>query len=181
MKKVLFCLFVSILMACMVFGLVACNDTESNNPSDDDTPQNIFDATNPYGYKVGDQIPVYPGYEFNYIDREDGEEYNFHIKSLSVTLVSINEITENSTIDSPYFTYTVLIQGQASVDRMHISTSSHSMFEKTSVAISLREPSSSTWITTSVKVNDDFSIEWNGEAQIANLTTFQFSAIGYTI
>lgn len=175
MKKILFCLFISILMACMVFGLVACNNTESNTPSDNNIPQDIFSATNPYGYKVGDQIPVYPSCEFNYLHVQDDEEYTFHIQSLSVTLVSKNEIIEGSTIDSIFFPYTVLICGEATVDRMY----TYPRFD-TCALITLRETSTNTIISSTTKINDDCSIQWNSEVKLSNLSSIQFYSVIFT-
>ncbi len=169
MKK-LSCLVCALLLVCTIFSLVACTYDNDVTVEHNEYTYNNEKAK----YKVGDQISVYPDCEFNYVDTQNSgkpteKKYTFHIQSISVTLVSINEITENMTLEAPFHTYTVQLEGKAKIDPSLYSGEGM----RATLTLSLTETTET--ISSYAYVNEDGTIVWNEEINLQGpLSAMQF-------
>lgn len=112
------------------------------------------ESTNEYGYldlskyEVGDELPIYPDYEFSY-KFEDGSVIT--ITDMTVTLEKVNIVEEGGLIDVEYYwPYTV---------RIKISGYINSQSNSETLRIQLQSGIMSTFLDSSLNENGD--ILWN--------------------
>lgn len=112
------------------------------------------ESTNEYGYldlskyEVGDELPIYPDYEFSY-KLEDGSIIT--ITDMTVTLEEINIVDEGGLIEEEYYwpyTFRIKISGYTTSD-----------LKNTTLRIQLQSGIMSTFLDGSL--NEDGDILWD--------------------
>ena len=105
MKKFVCFLLCAVLIVCGTLALVGC-----------DKPNNSDGYIDLSKLSEGDEIPVYPGCEFDYKYVDDNKEYILHILSLKINYVKSNKIDNNSIIEGDFYPHTISISISGNTD-----------------------------------------------------------------